>query len=494
MSNERNVDVKINYVKANFANYIFIAAVVSALVVINYTKGNIPSCIALLGTLIASSIVYFIKPLPQLIKSILLPLFPAIVNVLLVLEEKQLSTFFTIMFVCMLMGSLYYKKSIVIIHIISVNILCLIPMLVLKTGILTSDIPIGEGIGNLIRMDMGAFVLYLLTRWGYQYIYDASAAKQESEELLLKLNDLLESAKNTIDLLDEGIMNTSTSVNELELSSQSVMAATNQMASGITQQSQSSSEANNLTVKSLDNMEKTKKLSTHVVHTSEIILTDIDDNLGQVNNMYGEMKNIHQSIDTAYESVVALEENMENINQLLNDIAGISSQTNLLALNASIEAARAGEHGKGFAVVAEEVRKLSALTSTTAANIVTIINEINSSTQSTLSQVREGKASIDNGSRIMDSLHKSFGTMQSSFRSLSQEIYQENNYIDEIAANYDKIMSSIRNIADISLEHSATAEEISASLEDQNNHLSQINTQMQSIKEQSASLREKVNV
>ncbi|CAM5698693.1 hypothetical protein LSPH24S_00405 [Lysinibacillus sphaericus] len=55
----------------------------------------------------------------------------------------------------------------------------------------------------------------------------------------------------------------------------------------------------------------------------------------------------------------SLSSNINNINQIIASIQGITEQTNLLALNASIEAARAGEHGKGFAVVAEEVRKLA---------------------------------------------------------------------------------------------------------------------------------------
>ena len=66
-----------------------------------------------------------------------------------------------------------------------------------------------------------------------------------------------------------------------------------------------------------------------------------------------------ESLQSMHGSVIQLQKDTGNINNLVETVRGIADQTNLLALNASIEAARAGEHGRGFAVVAEEVRKLA---------------------------------------------------------------------------------------------------------------------------------------
>lgn len=492
MKDKDSVVVRLDYTKPNLINYCVTGVLVLILLIVDLSKGAFYPCMALGAAFIISSALFWIKQIPQFVKSLLLPMSPALLNMILVFNDKEAPAFFTVMIACMIMGGIYFNKKLVILHTIIVNVLSLIPMFLLNNGLLTVNMTISDGINHLLRLNLTALILFLMTGRGFQYIYNATKAKHEAEVLLGRLNDVMESASRTTDLLDQGIMITSNSAHEMASSSDAVMAASTQMAEGISRQSQFASDVSTLAGNSLEKMKNTQSYSANAVLTSKKLNEEVEYNLSQVGNMYSEMMNIQKSTEHTQEAVSELQDNMSNINHLLNEITGIAGKTNLLALNASIEAARAGEQGKGFAVVAGEVKKLAVQTHETAASISFIIEGINTSTHNTLKQVTYEKASIESGSRIMDSLVKSFREMQNGFQILNEEVNQENGLINEVVENYYKIMESIKSIAGITLDHSATAEEICASVEDQNNNLNHINDQMKTLKEQSAALKNKL--
>ena len=82
-----------------------------------------------------------------------------------------------------------------------------------------------------------------------------------------------------------------------------------------------------------------------------------------------------------------LERRAEEVGEVTGAVSRISDQTNLLALNAAIEAARAGDHGRGFAVVAEEVRALAEAADRSAVEVKILSQDIQTS-------VRDASATV----------------------------------------------------------------------------------------------------
>ncbi len=119
----------------------------------------------------------------------------------------------------------------------------------------------------------------------------------------------------------------------------------------------------------MESVQGMKDLAKEGVHVTDVIKVKAE---GIRQDAMVSKENTIRMIDEnkrLLEEAIANSRSVDKINELTNEILGISSQTNLLALNASIEAARAGEAGRGFAVVADEIRNLAERSKDTANNI-----------------------------------------------------------------------------------------------------------------------------
>ena len=110
-----------------------------------------------------------------------------------------------------------------------------------------------------------------------------------------------------------------------------------------------------------------------------------------------------------------LQRRAQDISEITGTVSRISDQTNLLALNAAIEAARAGDHGRGFAVVAEEVRALAEASDKSALEVKGLAEDIQTRVQSAVdvitsaataavSQAKAGASSIETLVAIRDDM------------------------------------------------------------------------------------------
>ena len=110
-------------------------------------------------------------------------------------------------------------------------------------------------------------------------------------------------------------------------------------------------------------------VSSGINRRAEGLMTETQDSQKNI-------RRIHLETEERMRAAIQQSKSVEQINILSASILQITSQTNLLALNAAIEAARAGEAGKGFAVVADEIRKLAEQSKLAVSQIQGVTGEV----------------------------------------------------------------------------------------------------------------------
>lgn len=257
-------------------------------------------------------------------------------------------------------------------------------------------------------------------------------------------------------------------------------------------------EASTLSVCVSDNSATIEQLATSLNVTNDSIAyvsksvneinSDVDKIKEKVESGFAQSTSIYKSavefeeksVKSANDSEQNIVKNRENINEamekmnsfskineLADEIKGITDQTQLLSLNANIEAARAGEAGRGFAVVAGEIGVLSQRSDETVTDIQNICNETNSNIdiingcfETIISFLEEQVASRFN----------EFSGMSKDNRALVQQLQNEIQGIkqsaDEFKNNVSKIAQEVSNIEEATKQNEMGIDDIIAKNDD----------------------------
>jgi methyl-accepting chemotaxis protein len=248
----------------------------------------------------------------------------------------------------------------------------------------------------------------------------------EPGQLLQALKSMNDSLSTTVGRVRSGADMIATSAREIAAGNLDLSARTEAQAGSL---EQTASAMQQLTSTVKQNAENARNANRLVGSASEVAIEG------------------GQMVGKVVQTMGSIKDSSRKIVDIIGVIEGIAFQTNILALNAAVEAARAGEQGRGFAVVATEVRNLAQRSGAAAKEIRILIG-------SSVDQV-------DAGSKL----------------------------VDDAGATMEKIVASVKQVADIMGDIARASHEQSDGIEQVNQAI----TQMDEVTQQNAALVEQAS-
>lgn len=477
--------------RVNLISILIIAVTLGTLAIVSlgWSKAMI-TIFESIFTCIVLTIVYFI-PIKDNFKAIIISLVPAVVAVTSILGSGAfpLGNHYLILISVVMIG-LYFDSKLIIIYGAIVNILVITLSIVAYQGLMMAQQHnFSPVIALLVYINIVISILFFLTKWGKALVYSSIEKEKISAELLEKLKQTMDEIDKDSDRLNREVINFNNNIQNTKEGMANISTAIHEMAKGVTDQAEGISSINDNIAMISSDVDENLKMSREVSKDAEEIAGIVLKGSEKVEQMNTQMGIIYQAVNTSMVTVNELNENVSSINKFLDGINQIAGQTNLLALNAAIEAARAGEQGKGFAVVADEVGKLAVQSSDIVKDISNIINDIKAKTNIVVEKVRLGDDAVMAGNEIINSVNEHFKTIKSTFDRTSSILDQEAQKIGEMFEKFKSVQGAVENIACISEEQAASIEEISATVDSENNEIINISKSVDEIRDLSGILK-----
>ncbi len=263
-------------------------------------------------------------------------------------------------------------------------------------------------------------------------------------EYLGEFASIKEALLNISDSFNKTMANINNAAEQVSGGSMQVSGASQALSQGSTQQA-SSVEELSATIKEVNSQ---VKLNAEHAKTANNLSLQTVDNVERCSEL---MRNMLESMEQ-------INSTSSNIAKIIKVIDDISFQTNILALNAAVEAARAGAAGKGFAVVADEVRNLATKSAEAAKTTTELIESSIKAVESGVKFAKKTATSLDQIVSDCNDSSKLIGEITVATNDQATAVMQITQGVDQISTVVETNSATAQQTAAASEELSSQAE------------------------------------
>lgn len=243
---------------------------------------------------------------------------------------------------------------------------------------------------------------------------------RQLEEIISTFSENIEKAVGNLEQASGGVRETATDLVDIALTTKSKTAAVSDSSSDMRQ--------NVATIAS-------------AVEEYSASISEVNNQVQNANGISGKAVTASSEGSEAVGQLSKTSQEIENVVQLINDIA---AQTNLLALNATIEAARAGDAGKGFAVVASEVKSLANQTEMATGEITQQIHNMQSVTNQAVQAIETIRDTVGSLNEVMASISVAVEQQQSTTTEINKSVQYASDSTETVAREMQTVSTETK--------------------------------------------------